>query len=121
MVSFTLQPLCFPWKGSLVCTEFEVVSDSDGLNPVEKGKNLVILPGIECPLFGRSARSVVITPTNKDNNVTIAMFIQVIALLLHLHKLSPTPPKKIQKKATCRNIQGCVISLWAVLNATAQK
>jgi len=83
---------------------------------VEKEKHLVTLLGIECMLFGRSARSVVITPTNKDNNVTVAIFIQLTALLLHLHK----PKKKIPKKATCRNLQGCIISLWAILSATAQ-
>jgi hypothetical protein len=56
-------------------------------------KNLVILPEIECPLFGRSARSVVITPTNKDNNVTIAMFIQLTALAQ-----TPPPPPKYRRK-----------------------
>jgi len=48
MVSFMLQPLCFPWKGPLVCIEFEVVSDGDCLKPVEKEKkkNLVTFTGI---------------------------------------------------------------------------
>jgi hypothetical protein len=46
----------------------------------------VTFPGIVCLLFGRSARSVVITPTNNDNSVTVAMFMQLTALLLHLNK-----------------------------------
>lgn len=51
------------------------------------------LPGIECLLFGRSARSVVITLTNNDNNVTVAMFVQLTALLQNLHK----PNKSIEE------------------------
>jgi hypothetical protein len=100
MVSFTFQPLCFPWKVSLVCIEFEIVTDGDVLNPVEKEKHLVTLSGIECLLFGRSARSVVITPTNKDNNnVTVSLFIQLTALAQTQQKYRRKPRAETFKAA----------------------
>lgn len=63
------------------------------------------LPGIECLLFGRSACRVVITPTNKDNNVTVAMFIQLTALLLHLDKPNKnTEESHVQKHSRLHDI-----------------
>jgi hypothetical protein len=38
-VNFMLHPLCFPWKGPLVCIGLEVVSDGAGLNIVQKKKS----------------------------------------------------------------------------------
>jgi len=65
----------------------------------------VTFPGIEGVLFGRSARSVVITPTNNDNNVTVAMFIQLTALLLHLNKPNKnTEESHVQKHSRLHDI-----------------
>jgi hypothetical protein len=83
----------------LVCTEFQVASDGDGLNPVEKEKNLVTLPGIAYLLSGRSARSVVITPTNNNGNVTVAMFIQLTALAQTQQKYRRKPRAETFKAA----------------------
>jgi hypothetical protein len=72
---------------------------------VEKKNNLVTSPGIECLLFGRSARSEVITPTNKDNNITVAMLLQLTAFILHLHKPNKnTEESHVQKLSRLHDI-----------------